>query len=80
MNREEILEKLNSIFQDAFDDEELTVSENTAAKDVDGWDSLMQITLVFSIESEWHIHFTVEDLDKLKNVGDMITMIQKKME
>ena len=36
MNREEILSKINEIFQDAFDDESLEISESTTANDIEG--------------------------------------------
>ena len=35
MGREEIFEKLNEIFRDIFDDESITVSEETTAADVE---------------------------------------------
>ncbi len=75
MTREEIIVKINEIFQDAFDDENLIVSENTAASDVDGWDSLMQMNLIEMVEDEFGFQFTMEQVTGLKNVGDMVTVV-----
>ena len=53
MQREEVLSKVNEIFQDAFDKEDLSISLETTADDVDGWDSLMQMNLIKMIEDEF---------------------------
>ena len=34
MNREEVFKQLNEVFQDVFDDETITVNENTTADDI----------------------------------------------
>jgi acyl carrier protein len=75
MTREEVYEKLNEIFQDVFDDEEITVNDETTAADIDGWDSLMHITLVGTVEDEFDIKFSVKDIAAMKNVGQMVDRI-----
>ena len=57
MTREEVYERLNAVFADVFDDEDLTVNDETTAADVDGWDSLMHITLIDAVEEEFDISF-----------------------
>ena len=44
--------QLNGIFRDAFMDSALEISEQTSAKDIEDWDSLMQITLITAIEKK----------------------------
>lgn len=75
MEREEIYERLNEVFQDVFDDEELEVSDETTAADVDGWDSLMHITLIEAVEDEFDINFDMKTVVKMKNVGEMVDFI-----
>lgn len=77
MTREEVYEKLNEVFRDVFDDEEITVSDETTAKDVEGWDSLMHITLIDAIEEEFDITFDMKTVVKLKNVGEMVDVIME---
>lgn len=75
MSREEVYERLNEVFQDVFNDDDLMVSDNTTAADVDGWDSLRHITLLSAIEDEFDITFAMKEVVKLKNVGQMVDAI-----
>ena len=80
MTREEVYERLNAVFADVFDDEELTVKDETTAADVDGWDSLMHITLIDAVEEEFDISFDMKTIVKLKNVGEMVNVILEESE
>jgi acyl carrier protein len=73
-----ILEQLNLVFQDVFDDEALTVAVETTAKDVDGWNSLAHIRLMVSIEKEFKCRFSAAEISGLKNVGEMVSLIAGK--
>lgn len=75
MTREEAYAKLNEVFQDVFDDEDITVCDATTAEDVDGWDSLMHITLIGTVEDEFDIKFAMKDVVGMKNVGQMVDII-----
>lgn len=75
MTREEVYERLNAVFADVFDDPELTVNDDTTAADVDGWDSLVHITLIDAVEEEFDISFDMKTIVKLKNVGEMVDVI-----
>lgn len=75
MEREEVFEKLNEIFQDVFDDDTIEVDEDTTAADIEGWDSIIHITLVDAIEEEFDISFDMKTVVKLKNVGEMVDAI-----
>ncbi len=75
MTREEIYGKLNEVFQDVFDDEDITVNDSTVASDVDGWDSLEHINLIVAVERSFGIKFTMGETTGLKNVGEMVDKI-----
>ena len=75
MSREEIYERLNEVFRDVFDDETITVNDETTAADVEGWDSLMHITLIGTIEDEFDVKFAMKDVVGMKNVGQMVDLI-----
>ena len=79
MSREEVYARLKEVFVDVFDDESIEISDSTVSTDVEGWDSLMHITLIGVIEDEFDIKFDMDDLPKMKNVGVMVDMIQEKI-
>lgn len=71
------LEKIQPIFRDFFDDEELTVTETTTAADVEDWDSFAQMQIVLAIEAMFGIKFSTDEVTEFKNVGDMVNVIEK---
>lgn len=77
MEREEIYKQLLEVFRDVFDDETIEINDKTTAKDIDDWDSLMHITLLSSIEDELKIKFSMKDVLKVKNVGELVDIILK---
>ena len=79
MSREEVFERLNEVFRDVFDEEDITVDEGTTAEDIDGWDSLEHINLMAAVESEFGIKFSMGQIVTMKNVGEMADIILQKV-
>ena len=75
MTREEVFEKLNEVFQDVFDDEEIIVNDETTADDIEDWDSLEHINLIVAVENCFGIKFNMGELTTMKNVGAMVDLI-----
>ena len=75
----DILKKLQPIFQDIFEDDELLITAESNAETVEGWDSLAHITLIFTLEQEFEIKFALGELETMKNVGDMVELMQQKL-
>ena len=75
MSKEEIYERLNMVFRDVFDDDEIEVNENTTSDDIDDWDSLEHINLVAAVEQEFGVKFTMAQVMGMKNVGEMVDII-----
>ena len=74
----DLARKLETIFRDVFDESELKITPHLTANDVPGWDSLTNINLIFAIEREFKIKFALGEIQELKNVGEMILLIDKK--
>lgn len=74
-----VMERVQEVFRDIFDDESLMIKRETTAEDVEDWDSLMHINLVLAIEKEFNIKFALGEIQELKNVGDMIDLIERKI-
>ncbi len=79
MNREMIFERLNNVFRDVFDDDTISVSDNTTSKDIPDWDSLEHINLIVAVEQEFGIKFNMGEVTTMKNVGEMVDIIINKL-
>ncbi len=77
MTNDEILRQVNEIFRDVFDDADITVTEETTAEDIEDWDSLTHITLIGEVEAAFGFKFGMKDVLGMKNVGEMLEIIQK---
>lgn len=75
MNRNEIYEKLNAVFSDVFD-EDIRVTGETTAADIEDWDSLTHITLISEVEDAFDIKLSMKDVLGMQNVGEMVDIIQ----
>ena len=78
MTESDILAKLTELFRDIFDDEALTITPETTAEDVEGWDSVNHITLVVAIEQAFRVKFKTAEIESLKNVGDLVKLVATK--
>ena len=73
-----IYEDLTEIFNDVFMRDDMKLTPELSAKDVDGWDSFKQIEIMVSVEERFNIKLNTREIDGLKNVGDLADVIIKK--
>ena len=76
----DILEKIQPVFKDVFDDDLITVTRETVAADVEDWDSFAQMQIVMSLEEMFHIKFRTSELEHFNCVGDVVDSIQKHLD
>lgn len=79
MTREEIFDGLNEVFRDVFDDEDITVTDDTTSEDIEDWDSLEHINLVVATEKKFGVKFTMGEVTGMKNVGEMVDIILQRV-
>jgi acyl carrier protein len=79
MGKKELLDKLTLIFRNVLGDDSLTLSNEMTANDVSQWDSLSHMLIITEIENIFSIKFKLKDLNKMRNVGDMIEIITAKL-
>ncbi len=77
MERKEIYKRLTAVFRDVFDDDTIEINDQTTAADIEDWDSLMHITLISAIEDEFGCKFGMKEVLGLKNVGELVTLLEK---
>ena len=75
MSEKQILQRLNYIFQEVFDDDSIVVDRYTTADDIEDWDSMEHITLIAAVENEFRMRFKMNEVSTMKNVGEMIDII-----
>ncbi len=79
MERKEIIEKLTPVYRKTLNNDEIILSDDLTANDVDRWDSLSHMLLITEIENTFSIKFKLRELNKMKNVGALIDILQTKL-
>ncbi|MCI9023977.1 MAG: acyl carrier protein [Dorea sp.] len=74
-----VKEKLQYIFREVFEDDDIILQEDMTAEDIEDWDSLTHIQLIENIEVEFGITFTLQEVTKLNNVGEFIDLTEQKV-
>ena len=72
------LEKYNQIFTEVFSVEESQLGAEFDSQHVDGWDSLMHITMISEVENRFDMRFSMKDVIGMKNVGEMASIIAER--
>ncbi|MBO4375812.1 MAG: acyl carrier protein [Lachnospiraceae bacterium] len=75
MTREEVFDRVTEVFRDVFDDDSITLTDETTANDIEGWDSLEHVSLMMSIGTEFGIKIPINKVASLENVGQMVDFI-----
>jgi len=75
MNRDEIRAKLQDVFRDFFGDDAIALTESMTNEDIDGWDSVSHIQLVFEIEETFDVMFPAEEIPKMTAIDSIIDRI-----
>lgn len=76
--RMDTLTQLQEVFRNIFEDEALTISRETTAQDIEAWDSVQNVTLMLEVETEFKVRFSTSEMAYLKNVGDLVDLVEKK--
>jgi acyl carrier protein len=77
VEREEVRKRLNQVFCEVFEDDDIVIKDETTAADIPEWDSLMHIVLAIAAEKEFGFNLNSAEVGKLKNVGEMIDMFER---
>lgn len=77
MSEQEIFDGVQEIFRTVFDDDEIVLTREMTADDIEDWDSLEQINLLVAIEKKFSIKFKLDDVKNLPNVGAMLDLVKR---
>ncbi len=73
-----IKNKVKDVLTSILEHNNFEIHDELTAKDVDGWNSLSHMMIITKIEEEFNIKFKLRELNKLKNMGALVTLIQNK--
>jgi acyl carrier protein len=71
--------RVQNVFREVFDSQELNIYREMQAKDVDGWDSLNHITLIMTLEETFKVKFSTREVMGFQNVGEMMDCLRGKL-
>ena len=80
MGREMIIDNLTTIFRTIFSDDTIVLRNEMTVNDVGNWDSLSHMLMITEVEDVFSIKFKLRELNKLKNVGALIELIEFKLQ
>jgi len=79
MERIEIVNRVQQVLVKILKHNRFEMRDDLTAADVDGWDSLSHMIIISEIENEFNIRFKLKELNKLKNMGSLIEIIESKI-
>ncbi|MCA1467119.1 acyl carrier protein [Bradyrhizobium sp. IC3195] len=79
MKQAEVLAQLQEVFDGIFL-EKVEARPELSARDVEEWDSLMQISLVIAVEQRFRVRFRIGEVESARTLGEFADLIAKRME
>lgn len=80
MEKNEIIEKIRNVLISVLKHENFEMKDDLSATDVDGWDSLTHMYIITEIEVRFGVKFKLKELNKLNNIGNLVTLVSSKIE
>jgi acyl carrier protein len=78
MTELELYDSLTALFSEIFLRDDIALEAATTAADIEGWDSFKQIEIVMAVEERFGIRLQTREIDRLKEVGDLVAVIASK--
>jgi acyl carrier protein len=79
METNEIYARLTEIFRELFADDDIVLTPETTADDIDGWDSFNHISVIVAVETRLGVKMTTSEIEGLSNVGALVAAIERKI-
>ena len=79
MTNTEINDIIVNEIRKILENDTLEINADTVIQDIDEWDSLNNVDLEMTLETECGIDFEVGEFEELKTVGEMISTVEKKV-
>jgi len=77
MERKDVFIVVEELFRVLLKNNSLNISEETTETDVEGWNSLFQVALVYELEKRYDIKFKLREIISWETVSDIIDSIEE---
>lgn len=64
-------ERLEDVFREVFNDDDLALTDDMTSRDIAGWDSVAHINLMCSIEQAFGVQFTGNELAEFQDIAEL---------
>jgi acyl carrier protein len=75
----EVMDRLTEIFRTTFGDEAIALDPAMTADDIEAWDSVSHIMLIYAVEEEFGITFSTRDIEGFENVGSLRDAVVRRL-
>lgn len=66
------------MFREAFENDKLTISDNTSPENTPAWDSLAHVKLMMACEEEFGVKFTIDEMVDSTSVAKLKLVLAAK--
>jgi acyl carrier protein len=78
MTDEEVLNILTTIFRSELSADDIVLKPETTTREIPKWDSFHYVEIILQIEAMLAIKIRAKEANALRNVGEMVALIQSK--
>jgi acyl carrier protein len=71
------VDQIEKIVRDLIGDDDIVLSPETRPNDVEGWDSLANVSIIFALEEEFGVAFGDEVLAGFETIGELVVLIDR---
>ena len=78
MEENQIISGITKVLEENLKLQDLEIRREMQSYDFEGWDSLAHIGIIISLEEELKLSFSIGEISKVENIGELIDLIKKK--
>ena len=75
----ELLNEVRGIAADVFKVDAKVLSAASSPEQVETWDSIQHLNLVLALEGKYGIEFEPEEMERMKNLGEIASLLGNKI-
>ncbi len=79
MNRTQVLQEITQLLNEVLERTDVALTEETTAKDVEGWDSLNHAIFIGEVQKHFKVKFALREVIGLKKVGNICNIVIERL-